>query len=356
MRNVFKLITALFCSSPYVDAQIIEPTPLNILFVGNSYTHMNGMPFIFEKIAKAKGKKVHVEMNTQSGASFNVHTTRLDLFETIKHKKWDFVVIQGYSREMSYDSTHIDSASVPYIQQILDSIYLNNPCSNVMFHMTWGYKMGFIERPEIDSYEKMSNAIASGYEYLGKKFNLPVIPVGRVWMEVRKKYPEIEMYDADLAHPSKNGSYTSACTFYSAIFKESAVGAFTSTISSKFGENIQKTAAEYVLKNYDSFHLSKNTMRINAVRTVEGKFFIEGFSNFPEATAVEWHFGDGKSSLELSPNHTYKKAGKYVITCQVTDTCGVRNYIRNVEFKEIPKPIKKPVAKPKKGNTPIKKI
>jgi hypothetical protein len=356
MRNIFKVIAALFCSNSATDAQILEPTPLNILFIGNSYTHMNDMPFIFEKIAQVKGKKIHIEMNTQSGASFKVHTTRLDLFETIKHKKWDFVLIQGYSRELSYDSTHLDTATVPYIQQILDSIYLNNTCSNVLFHMTWGYKMGYAERPDIDSYEKMSNAIANGYMYLGRKFNLPVVPVGKVWLEVRKKYPEIEMYDADLAHPSKDGSYTSACTFYAAIFKESPEGAFTSTISSKNGGYIQKIAGDYVLKNFDTFNLSMNTMRLNPVRTVAGKYYIETFTNFPEASAMLWDFGDGEKSTDASPKHRFKKAGKYKISLEVTDTCGIRIYNSHVEFKEIAKPVKKPIARPKKGNTPIKKI
>ena len=63
-------------------SQLVTNDSLNILFLGNSYTHMNNMPAIFEHIAKSKGKLVHVEKNTQSGASFKVHTGRLDMFQT----------------------------------------------------------------------------------------------------------------------------------------------------------------------------------------------------------------------------------------------------------------------------------
>ena len=113
------MLTAfLFGTSATATAQ---QDSLNILFIGNSYTHMNSMPVIFDKICKAKGKPVHVEMNTRAGASFNVHTTRTDMWEKIRSRKWDYVVMQGYSREFIEDPEYLDTASVPYMNKIIDS-------------------------------------------------------------------------------------------------------------------------------------------------------------------------------------------------------------------------------------------
>jgi len=355
MRRLFKLILAFLFGSPAFSQKTAQED-LNILFVGNSYTHMNEMPFIFDKIAKSKGKSVHVEMNTRSGSSFQIHTTRPDLFQTIKSRKWDFIVLQGYSRELSYEPEYLDTATMPYIQQILDSVYLNDSCTNVLLYMTWGYKEGFLEREETDTYEKMADKIAAGYQYLSDSLNLPIVPVGMVWKNVRKKYPEIELYDADKAHPSKNGSYIAASSFYTAIFNESPEGAITSTISNEIAPKIQKMAATYVLENYKRYKLEVNTYSIKDMRTVDGKYMMYGKSNFPESTSIHWDFGDGKTSTDKNPTHRYLNPGVYKIVLTVEDVCGTRVIERTAEFKEPKKPIAKPTPKPKKGNTPKKKI
>lgn len=317
---------------------------------------MNEMPFIFDKIAKAKGKSVFVEMNTRSGFSFKKHTGRPDLFEKIKSQAWDYVVVQGFSRELSYDPSYIDTATMPYLLMILDSIYLNNPCTNVLLYETWGYKDGFNEREDVDTYDKMAEKIINGYSYLSTVLGLPIVPVGEVWREVRKTNPDIELYHPDNAHPSKNGSYLSASTFYAAIFKESAEGAFTSTISTPNALKIQKASAKYVLGNYDRLKLDMNRMDVVSQRTVDGKFFANCTSNFPLATNVTWEFGDGKKSMDKNPTHQYKEAGTYNLVLTVEDACGIRKLKKTLVFEPLKKPEPKPLSKPKKGNSPVKKI
>lgn len=355
MRKLFKLILAFFFGGQAL-AQKTDTEDLSILFVGNSFTHMNEMPFIFDRMAKSKGKSIHVEMNTRSGATFQVHTTRPDLFEAINSRQWDFVVLQGMSRELTHEPEILDTATMPYIRQILDSVYANDSCTNVLLYMTWGYKEGFLEREDIATYEMMADKIAAGYQYLSDTLKLPIVPVGMAWKEVRKKYPEMELYDADKMHPAKNGSYVAASTFYTALFSESPEGAITSTISNENAPKIQKIASEYVLNNYSKYGLDINRYDIKTIRAVDGKFMLYGKTNFPEATAVNWDFGDGTNSTNLNPTHRYQKPGIYKITLTVEDTCGTRLIERTAIFKEPKKPVTKPKAKPKKGNTPKKKI
>jgi len=348
------VLGSLYSSSFY--SQFIKNDSLNVLFIGNSYTHMNNMPGIFDKIAKAKGKLVHVEKNTQSGASFQVHSTRLDLFRTINSKHWDFIVLQGYSRELTYSPSHIDSASVPFINQIIDSIKLNNSCTNLLLYNTWGYKFGFIEREEVNTYEKMQDSINARYLYLSKKYNIPIVPVGMVWKNVLKLNPQLNLYNEDKEHPNKIGSYLVACTFYAAIFKDSPEGVITSTISSKHAKLVQKEAYKYVSAHYERLNLSLNTSTINAFRTSDVKYVLECRSNYPTANCIMWEFDDGSYSNAANPIHLYKKPGRYKVRLYIDDECGERIFDKKVFYSKPKKP-KKPVnSAPVVSPTTKKKI
>lgn len=349
---LFILLTSLFVKAQ----QITQSDSLSILFIGNSFTHMNDMPSIFNKIAVSKDQILHVEKNTQAGASFRVHTTRPDLFLKIKDRKWDYVVLQGYSRELSHTKVHIDTATIPYITQIIDSIRFNNSCTNLLFYNTWGYKNGFVERDEINTYKKMQDSINSGYKYISEHFNIPIVPVGYVWELVRSQHPEMNLYVEDEQHPNRLGSYLSASTFYASIYNDTPEGAITSTISTENAEIIQKAAADIVLNNYKKFNLDFNTYLISNYRTKNVKYMAQCNSNFPNAKSIKWDFGDGKTTNEQDVLHEYHKPGKYIVRLIVEDECGIRQFKKKIVF-EAPKKPKKPVkSEPKKKPTSKKKI
>jgi hypothetical protein len=335
-------IIVLFFLSNFSFSQLITNDSINVLFIGNSYTHMNNMPGIFDKIAKAKGKLVHVEKNTQSGASFQVHTTRIDMYQTIKSRNWDFIVLQGYSRELSHSISHIDSATIPYLNQIIDTIKHYHPCVNLLLYNTWGYKYGFADREEINSYDKMQDSIIKGYRYLNSIYKIPIVPVGMVWRNVIKANPQLNLYKEDNEHPNKIGSYLSACTFYSAIFKESPEGAITSTISSEHAKIVQSAAFKYVLTNYSELNLDLNRSSLSYYRTPDVRYIVECKSNYPNAMCIMWEFNDGEYSNAKNPIHKYKKPGKYRVKLYVDDVCGEMIYEKKISFSKPNKP-KKPV-------------
>ena len=339
-----------------ISAQTKKSDSLSILFIGNSFTHMNDMPSIFSKIAVSKGKAIHVEKNTQAGASFRVHTTRMDMFDKINSRKWDYIVLQGYSRELSHPKEYIDTATIPYINQIIDTIRNNNACTNLYFYNTWGYKKGFAEREDINTYEKMQDSIINGYKYISDFYNIPIVPVGMVWRKVINTHPELNLYVEDEAHPNRLGSYLSACTFYAAVFDESPEGALTSTISTDNADIIQKAAADVVLKNFKLYNLDLNTSSVKYFRTKNVKYLAVCKSNFPKAKSITWDFGNGKTSNESNVTHEYQKPGKYTVKLLVDDECGLRTITRKVSYEAPKKPKKPQKSKPKKNPTTNKKI
>ncbi len=338
------LFTLLFLSSQSIKAATTDS--LSILFIGNSYTHMNVMPKIFEKLCKDRDKPIYIEMNTRSGASFNVHTTRDDMYEAIRSRKWDYVVLQGFSRELSLGYDKIDKETLPYLNRIVDSVKANNACTNMLFYLTWGYKNGYSEMLENNTYEKMATNIINGYCYLGTCYDVPIVPVGVVWKNIREKYPDINLYSEDDAHPNKNGSYLAACTFYAAVFRESIEGAVTSTIDSKSATIIQKEASSYVLSNLNQFGLNKNYFEIIEERTPQGKYKVSLKANYSNLAKITWNLGNGTIKHDKELVYFYKKPGKYIVSLTVEEDCGIRNYTKKIKYTAPLKPIKRSKSKP----------
>jgi hypothetical protein len=348
------LIPFLFSASAFASKNArVKPT--RILFIGNSYTHMNDMPSIFEKMALAAGKKVKVEKNTRSGASFRIHSEREDMYEAIKSEQWDYVILQGYSREFSHIPGYMDTATVPFVQRITDSIYANNPCTNVLLYMTWGYEDGYKEREEVDNYEKMADSIERGYQYVGNMFQVPVVPVGMVWKQV-KSSSSIDLYAEDRAHPSIDGSYLIASTFFNAIFDESNEKIFTSTVKTENAEVIKKEAASFVQENRHRYKLDVNRFDLKPSITSAGEYMLKVTSTFSNASSVVWSFGDGSNLNESSGIHKYKRHGKYVVRIQIEDKCGIRVHERIVKFEKPKKPKRRKRKEPKYNVGNEKKI
>lgn len=343
LKKYVKLLIAFFCGS----TAVAEIQPMNVLFVGNSFTHMNSMPQMFEKIAVSKSIKLNVLMSAKSNHTFKMHSERADLYQDINRRKWDYVILQGFSRELSYGKEHIDTATIPYFQKIVDTLKANNPCVKILLYMTWGYENGYAYMNELGSYEEMTESIEAGYRYLSDLYDFPIVPVGNVWKEIRKYYPEMDLYREDEHHPTKLGSYVVASSFYSAIFRTSPVGAYSSDIPDNTAVKIQKTAFDYVMANLHNYRLDEDILDVVYKFTKDGRYEAKCTSSFNKASSVLWEFGDGNSSDEANVTHYYSTYGKYKVKLTVEDSCGQRIVYRNVYFNKPYQPLKLPESKPK---------
>ena len=312
----------------------------SVLFIGNSYTHYNDMPKLFHKIAESKGENIITEMDARSNHSFSMHTNRPELFAHIRKRKWDYIVLQGFSRELSYDRSVIDTASVPYLDIILDSIYLNNPCTKVLLYMTWGYKTGIADREDADTYEKMSEAVERGYKYIAGKYGLSIVPVGKVYENI-KEYSDGSLfhclYQKDDQHPTIFGSYAIANTFYSAIFRKSPVNAYHKGLSKEDAEVIQETAYNCVIDSREEFHLDDEYHSIKYSWNNKGQLEVDLSSSYRKAI-ISWDLGDGTYSSQPNFHHTYDKLGMYTIRLVVKADCGEFTFLEKIDLDALPKP------------------
>ena len=195
-----------------------------VLFIGNSYTEVNNLPQLVQRVAESAGDVVEYQSNTPGGCTFQQHCNNLSM-DLIRQGGWDVVVLQEQSQRPSFPQSQVEVEVFPYAQQLVEAVYNNNPEGEAMFYMTWGRKYGDQQNapyfPVLGTYEGMDSMLYERYMYMARQYDASVCPVGRVWRYLRTNYPEIELYQSDGSHPSLAGSYAAACAFYTLIFHRS---------------------------------------------------------------------------------------------------------------------------------------
>jgi hypothetical protein len=285
-----------------------------VLFIGNSYTYYNNLPDLVNEIALSFGDTLMHESSTPGGSNFNAHSTNAQTLNKINQKQWDYVVLQAQSQELSFSPFQVASDSYPYAEILVDSIFANSSCTEPLFFMTWGRKYGDQSNcqfyPPVCTYLGMQQRLRENYLDMSFLHNASCSPVGMAW----KKFIEIDstlnLYSSDNSHPSIYGSYLAACTFYSSIFKKSAVGStyWPNAIDSASAYILQQIGSSTVLDSlgvWNVFNADFGFQQYN-----DSISFINLSSNYE---SVFWDFGDGITSTDENPTHKYTLNGSYTV-------------------------------------------
>lgn len=308
----------------------------SVLFIGNSFTFMNNMPFMFRDIGVSSGKKLHVDTVVEGGKNFNYHATNVETYDKIKERKWDYIIIQGHSNELAQPESKIDKSSLPFAQQIVDSIRANSSCTQVVLYMTWAYKFGNSKWAPIANYDSMQLRIKNQYLRFADLLDARVSPVGEVWKNVRANHSGINLYYSDNQHPSLAGSYLSACTFYASIFGESPYkNTAIVPLETATRNIIELTAAHTVLNQLNQWRfVPKNTdVSVGFDMKVTGRK-LQLFDNSKNASWLEWNFGDGHMSSDTNPVHEFATDGTFQVVQKASKHCKTVTLVRAVEIKQ----------------------
>lgn len=219
MKRILFIALLIACSM-----QVMAQEPKNVLFIGNSYTDVNNLPQLVQRVAESAGARITYQSSTPGGCTFAQHCTN-ESMRLIQQGGWDVVVLQEQSQLPSFPQGQVERECLPYAAQLVDSIYAHNPDGEAMFYMTWGRRDGDQQNavyfPVLGTYEGMDSMLYERYMYMARENDASVCPVGRVWRYIRGDRPDLELYDRDGSHPSLAGSYAAACAFYTMIFRDS---------------------------------------------------------------------------------------------------------------------------------------
>jgi len=308
-----------------VSGKLFAQNTKRVLFLGNSYTGVNNLPLLIKNIALSTNDTLIVDSNTPGGYTFQLHTTNATSQRKLMAGNWDFVVLQEQSQLPSFPDEQVAVEVFPYAKFLDSVINQYNPCAETVFYNTWGRKVGDASNcatwPPVCTYEGMDSLLHMRYMKMATDNNALVSPVGVVWKYLRTMHPEIELYATDGSHPSVAGSFAAACSFYSVILRKNPVAitynfGLTDTVARNIKEAVKllvyDSLSKWFVGKYDPVASFEYSMIDNTI----------SFHNLSSASDTYfWDFGDGATSTEFQPEHTYSRSGIYTISL-IASRCG----------------------------------
>jgi len=300
------------------------------LFLGNSYTAYNNLPQMAADVAASVGDVLIFDSNTPGGYTLQGHSTNATSQAQIATGTWDYVVLQEQSQAPSFPLSQVEAQVFPFAALLDDQIQAASPCAETVFFMTWGRKNGDASNcaswPPVCTYSGMDSLLNLRYRMMAEDNDAILSPVGAVWHYIRTHYPALELYQSDESHPSVAGTYAAACSFYAAFFRKDPTAiTFNSSLPAADAALIRDAAKAVVFDSLMEWHIGAYDPAADFTYTGSTGNSI-AFANVSDyASSFVWDFGDGETSTEISPVHTYLTPGTYTVqliatVCERADT------------------------------------
>lgn len=179
--------------------------PLQVLFIGNSYTYVNNLPAMLSTMADSREspRSVRTKMVVAPAATLQLLWEKGEAVNAIRETKWDFVVLQ----EQSVLPTVEPERMRTYARKF-DDVIRGSGARTILF-LTWARRGKPAMQPELDS----------AYLNLARDLKSLVAPVGPAWQIALATEPSIHLYMEDGSHPTTLGTYLAACTFFRVILE-----------------------------------------------------------------------------------------------------------------------------------------
>lgn len=288
-----------------------------VLFLGNSYTYVNDLPQIISALATNTGDVLIYDSNLIGGYTLEDHASSTISQNKILSNDWDYIVLQEQSQRPAFSNP---SAFLNGFVGLEGFINQNKPCSQITSFMTWGHQNGDTQNcpsnPSVCNYDGMQTLIRDRYMNFSNIMESEVTPVGVVWKYIRENNPTINLYQSDGSHPSLAGSYLAACCFYTSIFRNDPT-----LISNNYGldantaQIIRNATKSLVFDQMSTWYIGKYIPNSDFNYTIgNGSNEVIFNSNASEyQDSLLWDFGDGTTSTEINPTHSYATNGNYTI-------------------------------------------
>lgn len=203
------MIHSIDLVTPAADAR---PQRLRVLFIGNSYTIYNDLPWITRQLSlsSCEARALEVDAVAMMGATLEEHWQ--DGFALRKLRQegpWDYVVLQGQSMMPVTEPEKL----ARYVRLFDEEV--KQAGGRTVLLVTWAH----LDHPQDQA------VIDDVYYKVARELGAAVAPVGDAWRSAQAADPSLTLNipDAD-SHPNAAGSYLAACTLYSVIYGRSPQG------------------------------------------------------------------------------------------------------------------------------------
>lgn len=185
----------------------LDPSALNILFIGNSLTYSNDLPGILATFLEKSKVASHVESIAIGGTALIDHWNEGLARSKIQQGGWDFVIMQ-----QGPSATEGRPLLLSYAKIFGEEISTIQATSAM--YMVWPAKSRFFDFDGVyDSYRQAALNIGGIF-----------LPGGASWRVAWESEPDLAFYGPDNFHPSAMGSYLVALVMFEQLTGLSPLG------------------------------------------------------------------------------------------------------------------------------------
>lgn len=177
--------------------------PLRVLFVGNSYTYVNDLPWVVAIVAAARGIDVEVGMLAEPNFALEDHI-RTGAYDRKLAEGWDWVVLQQGPSSLPENRENLRFWSVRAATSARER------GTRVVLFSAWparGNAFTWLDAEE--SYQLAARA-AGGC----------IAPVAAAWRHARAANPQVDLYSPDDLHASVDGTLLAAHVMVRAFIQQ----------------------------------------------------------------------------------------------------------------------------------------
>lgn len=187
------------------------PEPLRVLFAGNSYTNCNSLPLQVAGIAASLGVERPLEPKsiTTGGHTFQKHWNEDRIDHALARGRFDLAVLQNNSMEP------VNAPELHFEFGCKLGEKLQAAGCDLLLYLTWARR----HKPE------MQDVLDAQYEKLARTLKARIVPAGTAWARALKDASLPALHVEDDSHPTYEGSYLAACTFFARLYDRSPEGA-----------------------------------------------------------------------------------------------------------------------------------
>lgn len=224
---------------------------LDVLFIGNSYTHYFDMPTLLQGMAESAGCRMNTQMVAPGGSSLKLHAKNGETLAAISSRKWDAVVLQNFSQLPSQPVDVVRAKTFPSVKTLVDSIRESDAHTKIYYYVTWGRRDGDVRNCKshnlVCTFDGHTEALQRGYSMYAEQFGGSLVDVGGAWAKAyqdeRAPFRSRQLYDPDGSHPSLRGSYLAASVFFATLYGASPVGlSYPSGLTLETARYLQRVA------------------------------------------------------------------------------------------------------------------
>jgi hypothetical protein len=235
LRSPLRAFAALLLSA-VTGAVAIAEDPLNLLFIGNSFTAGGPIAHLVRDLATDAGWATpNVQYVAPGGQSLGFHRTNPATLNAIDLGVWDYVVLQEFSTGPT-DNAGDPAAFKSNATSLYDRVKLASPTSQVLLFETWAreadhsfYPGTFTDPAQMQAqlrthYNDAADNYIPANSTAAVTTDVAVAPVGDAWENYLNSGGSIRLHDTDDYHAGPNGQYLSSAVIYSTIYERSVAG------------------------------------------------------------------------------------------------------------------------------------